>query len=76
MPQRNPEARCGTCPYWHSDKQQCRREPAKLFTGFIDKYDEENKNHWPNSFARAWCGEHPDFWLPDTVPEGATHANT
>lgn len=62
--QRNPEARCGTCPYWHGPLTypegmqpddmvgECRRWPLK-----------ENITE-----RDYWCGEHPDFWLSKTSP--------
>ena len=56
--QRNSEARCGNCPYWYMtpnddgyERRYCNRHPGS------DQFRPE----------RVYvCGEHPDFFLPET----------
>ena len=55
--QRNSEARCGNCPYWKlfdsgavSDAGMCKRFPDRI------EHDD----------VVEACGEHPDFFLPET----------
>jgi len=48
MLERNPDARCGNCPYFFSATHpvglgSCRRHPDERF-----------------KFDCQWCGEHPD----------------
>jgi len=60
MKQRNPEATCATCPYWYDSdtglpgihEGACRREHPRI-------PDTDNPE-----FSDAWCGNHPEFFLP------------
>lgn len=63
--QRNPEARCETCPYF--DKAYvlpdadgwCRRKsPQPVWAEDMTLY------LFPKMDRGAWCGDHPDFPLP------------
>jgi len=54
---RNPDAKCGTCPYWHQNpKSTCGNCQAVSWT-CIEKLDTE------------WCGQHPHFWEAETEAE-------
>ena len=60
MKQRNPEATCGTCPYW---------EPPQGATRYLGHCLRvaPGKGRWDEHemYETGWCGEHPDFFLEE-----------
>lgn len=64
MKKRNPEARCGTCPFCAKNAVQpvCGRfPPTVLFVGRVDMVVSE----YPQVNLASICGEHPAFWLEE-----------
>ncbi len=50
---RNPNAKCGNCPYWKKIMHgigQCRPKAASELCD------------WQETEEINWCGQHPDFW--------------
>lgn len=63
--ERNPEAVCGTCPFWSGTMSilsaKCRySHPEEL------AISEESMNDWTDTNHEWWCGEHPDFVLEES----------
>jgi len=63
MKQRNPNAKCGNCPYWKKIMHgigQCRPKAASELCD------------WQETEEINWCGQHPDFWetveVTETIP--------
>jgi hypothetical protein len=62
---RNENATCGTCPFWHQDKDikkgggECRINEPKLFT-----FPDNVYYVWLYTKPSDWCGQHPEFWMP------------
>lgn len=62
---RNLDATCGTCPFWHQDKDikkgggECRINEPKLFT-----FPDNVYYVWLYTKPSDWCGQHPEFWMP------------
>ncbi len=58
MKKRNPNATCGTCPYWHRHPKSvcgdCRANPE-----VVEMLDTE------------WCGQHPDFWEEEITKQAS-----
>ena len=54
--QRNEQATCQTCPYFHErrDTGQCHIHPP------TDR-NEDRSEGFPMVDVDDWCGEHPDF---------------
>lgn len=59
MKQRNPNATCGNCPYWHERTRTCRNcfpnpdqeaGPVRMLSA------------WHRTMPDDWCGQHPKFW--------------
>jgi hypothetical protein len=66
MKQRNPEARCGNCPYFkktHVRRGDCLRWPAGLWSSMKAV-----------TMPARVCGEHPDFFIEEQeeLPKGFT----
>jgi hypothetical protein len=57
---RNENATCGNCPYWAVGRTpvagECRHLSPRLING-----DEI----WLHTCDSDWCGQHPEFWMPD-----------
>lgn len=58
---------CETCPYFKADDgsygDECRHSPPQWVWGGHDS--DPGIQGWPETEARFWCGQHPDFpaWL-------------
>ena len=55
---RNPNAKCGNCPYWllsipEDNIGECHRDNPHA----VDPY-----RRWETTNSKEWCGQHPDFW--------------
>jgi len=62
---RNPNAKCGNCPYWKRTAMGWWDDG--LLFGWC--------RYWPSKIKKRdteWCGQHPDFWetveVTETIP--------
>ena len=64
--QRNPDAVCGSCPYWaRITSARVRGNTRKPPWGGVCKRVAPvrmNLESWPRLTEDNWCGEHPDFF--------------
>ena len=65
---RNPDAICGTCPYWEGWPEDVDEEDWPTYIGTCKRrpFADNSDDNWTNSAWVAvnysnWCGEHPDF---------------
>jgi hypothetical protein len=62
---RNPNATCGTCPYWgliDGDVGECRQGTPGVYVFPEDNENGEDYVIWICTPSNKWCGKHPDFW--------------
>ncbi len=59
--ERNPDACCGTCPYWARWVNSRTNEP--MSTGDCQRHAPTTNDDAPTRLVQQWCGEHPDFWI-------------
>jgi hypothetical protein len=67
---RNPNATCGTCPYWgliDGDVGECRQGTPGVYVFPEDNENGEDYVIWICTPSNKWCGEHPDFWETETA---------
>lgn len=57
---------CKTCPYWYNagdEDGECRKRAP--ITHAPPNLENANSTYyvvwWPTTWAKEWCGEHPDF---------------
>ena len=68
---RNPNAKCGTCPYWllsipEDNIGECHRDNPHA----VDPY-----RRWETTNSKEWCGQHPDFWEAEAAKVSITYAD-
>ena len=71
--ERNPEATCGTCPYWQVIANALSNDPRVLGECRFDsaRHHPNPLYPWPVTDERDWCGRHPDFVVPKDLQVAA-----